>query len=241
MSGQMSESCPDMSGESAEVAVKHEPSPSAAPQARVVGLKRKPMMELLGRLGNADESERRLIPEAVPAVAALPCSVEHEMNAAIGCKTSEVTLQLLAEVIKIEKPDFDGLSEDKVDAALAQATAMLAELNPANATEALLAAQVVGTHRLAMKFMASAVLPGQVLGVADSHILKAIRLMRLYNEQLEAMSKLKGKAGHQRVVVEHVTVAAGGQAIVGAVTQGEGGGQMGAIEDEPHAPRRAAG
>ena len=44
--------------------------------------------------------------------------------------------------------------------------------------------------------------------------------MRLFTEQVEAMSKLKGKSGQQRVVVEHVTVAAGGQAIVGAVMPG---------------------
>ena len=47
--------------------------------------------------------------------------------------------------------------------------------------------------------------------------------MRLFTEQVEAMSKLKGKSGQQRVVVEHVTVAAGGQAIVGAVMPGGGG------------------
>ena len=47
--------------------------------------------------------------------------------------------------------------------------------------------------------------------------------MRVFNEQLEAMTKLKGKGGQQRVIVEHVTVAAGGQAIVGAVMpRGEG-------------------
>jgi hypothetical protein len=33
--------------------------------------------------------------------------------------------------------------------------------------------------------------------------------MRLFIQQLEAMTKLKGKGGQQRVVVEHVTVAAG--------------------------------
>ena len=38
--------------------------------------------------------------------------------------------------------------------------------------------------------------------------------MRLFNEQVDTMTKLKGKGGQQRVVVEHVTVAAGGQAIV---------------------------
>ena len=41
--------------------------------------------------------------------------------------------------------------------------------------------------------------------------------MRLFNEQLEAMAKLKGTSGQQRVTVEHVHVHGGGQAIVGTV------------------------
>jgi hypothetical protein len=49
--------------------------------------------------------------------------------------------------------------------------------------------------------------------------------MHLFLEQLEAMAKLQGKSGQQRVVVEHVTVANGGQAIVGAITRGRGDGQ----------------
>ena len=43
--------------------------------------------------------------------------------------------------------------------------------------------------------------------------------MRIFNEQLEAMQKLKGKASQQKVTVEHVHVHEGGQAIVGAVNQ----------------------
>jgi len=42
--------------------------------------------------------------------------------------------------------------------------------------------------------------------------------MRLFIEQLAAMAKLKGKAGQQKVVVEHVHVYSGGQAVVGTIT-----------------------
>ena len=45
----------------------------------------------------------------------------------------------------------------------------------------------------------------------------------MFNEQVETMAKLKGEGGQQHVVVEHVTVAAGGQVIVGNVTRGGGG------------------
>ena len=42
-------------------------------------------------------------------------------------------------------------------------------------------------------------------------------------KQVETKMKLQGKSSQQRVVVEHVTVAAGGQAIVGTVIPGGGG------------------
>jgi hypothetical protein len=146
-----------------------------------------------------------------------PPSVEDQCNAAMGCKTSEVALTLLAQVVQLEHPDLATLPEAQVDTLLTNATAMLAELQPATATEAMLAAQMVGTQRLAMTFLSRATLDGQTSQAVDANVLRATRLMRLFTEQVEAMAKLKGKGGQQRVVVEHVTVAAGGQAIVGTV------------------------
>ena len=51
-------------------------------------------------------------------------------------------------------------------------------------------------------------------------------------------SRHRGK-GRQVIRIERVTVEAGGQAIVGAVTQG-GGGDHNKSEDQAHAPRRIA-
>jgi hypothetical protein len=68
-----------------------------------------------------------------------------------------------------------------------------------------------------MKFLGRALLEGQTPQGIDANVLRATRLMRVFVEQLEAMARLKGKSGQQRVVVEHVTVNDGGQAIVGAV------------------------
>jgi hypothetical protein len=84
----------------------------------------------------------------------------------------------------------------------------------------MLAAQMVGTQRAAMMFLKNAMKPEDSCDGRDRNVLRAIRLMRLFTEQVAAMSKLKGKSGQQHVVVEHVTVAAGGQAIVGAVMPG---------------------
>jgi hypothetical protein len=50
--------------------------------------------------------------------------------------------------------------------------------------------------------------------------------MRVFNEQLEVMQKLKGKTGQQKVTVEHVHVNEGGQAIVGALIAPRGGDEQ---------------
>ena len=61
-----------------------------------------------------------------------------------------------------------------------------------------------------MTFLRRATLEGQTTETIDANVLRATRLMRLFNEQVETMARLKGKSGQQRVVVEHVTVSAGG-------------------------------
>jgi hypothetical protein len=46
----------------------------------------------------------------------------------------------------------------------------------------------------------------------------AVKLMRTYTAQVEALARLR-RGGEQRVIVQHVNVNEGGQAIVGAVNQ----------------------
>jgi hypothetical protein len=82
---------------------------------------------------------------------------------------------------------------------LVKATAMLGELQPTTATEALLAAQMIGSQHLAMTFPERALQPNQMSLVVDANVLRATRLMRLFNEQVDTMAKLKGKGGQQRV------------------------------------------
>ena len=70
----------------------------------------------------------------------------------------------------------------------------------------------------------------------------AVKLLRTYTAQIEALAKLR-RGGEQTVRVELVHVHSGGQAIVGAVThqsrQGEG---MQENDNQPHAAgERATG
>ena len=64
---------------------------------------------------------------------------------------------------------------------------------------------------------------GQILGKGSENVAQqdsngnlAIKLLRTFTTQLEALQRYRGK-GQQKVTVEHVNVNAGGQAIVGTV------------------------
>jgi hypothetical protein len=61
--------------------------------------------------------------------------------------------------------------------------------------------------------------------------------MTLYAKQLEALNKHRGK-GQQKVTVEHVHVAPGGQAIVGNVETGRASSvkPVATIENSPEVP-----
>ena len=140
------------------------------------------------------------------------------LTAAFGCKASETAFALLGQVMALEHPATTGARAHQH--ATDERHGRARRVQPTTATEAMLAAQMVGTHRAAMMFLTNATKPEDSFDSRDRNVLRALRLMRLFTEQVEAMSKLKGKGGQQRVVVEHVTVAAGGQAIVGAVMPG---------------------
>lgn len=123
----------------------------------------------------------------------------------------------MTELITLHHPP-EAASKEHTNKLLFQSIAIMGELQPTNALEALLSVQMIAVHRTAMRFITRATAPSQTVEGADLHVLRATRLMRLFTEQTEALARLKGKSGQQRVVVERVTVNHGGQAVVGAVT-----------------------
>ena len=204
-----------------------------ASQSTVVTIDEQDALDLFARLGPEDGQTARATRQVSDqsavgiSVAPTPVSINDRLNGAIGCKTANVALTLLAQVVQLEHDDIRALSETQINKAFLDATAMLAELQPTNATEAMLAAQMIGTQRAAMRFLKRALLTGQTFEGVDANVLRATRLMRLFTEQAETMAKLKGKSGQQRVIVEHVNVGAGGQAVVGIVAPGEPGEPQG--------------
>ena len=147
------------------------------------------------------------------------------LSEAFGTVDHELAFDLLLQVSHTV-PSGDS------DSRLNRPLAALHGIQPANTLEGLLAVQMVGVHNLAMDFMGRALLKNQPIDIVDRYVNRATRLMRTFVAQTEALNRLRGK-GAQTVVVKHVHVHDGGQAIVGTVTQnkqaagGEGGGGIG--------------
>jgi hypothetical protein len=112
-------------------------------------------------------------------------------------------------------------------------------LKPQNEAEAMLALQMAVTHGLAMKFSAHLYSGRNIetLAQQDSAALTLSRLQRAFTAQIDALSNIR-RGGRQKVIVEHVHVYPGGQAIVGNVTHTREGvekkneGQAHATDDQ---------
>ena len=81
--------------------------------------------------------------------------------------------------------------------------------------EGMLATQMAAAHEVAMALMQYAT-NAPSIKASEHYLRNSARLMQLYLRQMDALNKHRGK-GQQKVTVEHVHVAAGGQAVVGNV------------------------
>jgi hypothetical protein len=106
-------------------------------------------------------------------------------------------------------------------------------MGPRDAIEGQLIAQMIATNEAAMECLRRAALLEQPFAGRESALGFANKLMRTYATLVETLNRHRGK-GQQTVRVEHVTVQAGGQVIVGNVAAG-GGGNGRQIEHQPHA------
>ena len=96
--------------------------------------------------------------------------------------------------------------------------AALHGIGPRDELEALLAVQMVSVHTLGMEFLKRAAISEQTDVGIEVNVNRANKLLRMFANQVEALSRYRGK-GEQKMIVEHVHVYKGGQAIVGPVNQ----------------------
>lgn len=102
---------------------------------------------------------------------------------------------------------------------LNQAMGLMLAVKPANDLELTLATQMGAIHDLALHAAVKAK-QARHLDHYQSYSNQVVRLSRVFMEQLTALQKLRGQ-GQQKIIVEKVHVASGGQAAIG-VNGGQG-------------------
>ena len=148
-------------------------------------------------------------------VSRLPVNKLHPIGQVIDVDDGDFEWCKLREIIELLwLPET--LEEEKRNARIVRAIELYESLEPQDGAESMLAAQMTGTHFAALDCLRRAAVPGQTFEGRDMALKHAQKLMTLYARQLETLNKHRGK-GQQKVTVEYVNVAAGGQAIVGTV------------------------
>lgn len=115
----------------------------------------------------------------------------------------------------------EGTPPEQIVTATAAALSAVGGFGPRDPVESMMAAQAVALHHAAMECFRRAMIPGQSFEVADKLRRQGANLSRAMVDMAEGIDRRRGK-GPQVVRVERVVVQDGGQAIVGAITQGGG-------------------
>jgi hypothetical protein len=114
-----------------------------------------------------------------------------------GTTRDEVALRIIGQVASnLVRPSLRSMDES-----LLSAISSMSEMSPQNLVEAMLASQMIATHEAAMWSMSLATQEEQTFEGREANVLRATRLMRVFNEQIEAMQKLKGTSCQQKVTV----------------------------------------
>jgi hypothetical protein len=148
-----------------------------------------------------------------------------KMTEALGSADYGLQMFLLNQVVQTFKDcqSSTGFCDDgKIVELCDNAMAILQGIKPQNEIEGMLAVQMVGVHNLAMDAMRLAMISDQHPQARDRNTNRATMLLRTFAAQIEALKKYR-TGGQQKMIIEHVHIHKGAQAIVGSVTQGGGG------------------
>lgn len=156
---------------------------------------------------------------------------------ALGITDQRLYASMIAQVTNAlsrgQEPDVTELNS---------AIAMVAGIEPRDHLEAMLAFQMATVHVLSMRHARSMV-TSETIDQLDIQERVVNKLMRTFTTQMEALRKHRN-GGNQKVVVEHVYVGEGGQAIIGNVTHGGRGrnkkGAQSHGQEDLSLPARAA-
>ena len=161
------------------------------------------------------------IPESVEPVQAGDLSTWRDQSLrAFGTSEPAVAEALFNQVVNaLHTNPKEPLAASTANLALA----LLHRLAPRNELEGMLCVQLIVAHVASMDASRRGLHAEQSVAGRQAYLGLARKLMALFTTQVETLNRLRGNTVVQRVVVERVTIEAGGKALVGAVSRRSGG------------------
>ncbi len=133
------------------------------------------------------------------------------MTQALGIDDTDLVFHLIQQVVNATFKETEAYACNHTLAAIHG-------IGPRDTLEGLLAVQMVATHNAAMEMLRRAMVLNQTFEGSNTAVNQATKLLRTFATQMEALNRHRGK-GQQKMMVEHVHVHRGGQAIVGQVNR----------------------
>ncbi len=137
---------------------------------------------------------------------------------AFGLSDHDAAVGFLEGVAKVIRPQ--GLNVDTANRLLA----ILHDISPRDPIEGMIATQMIAVNHAAMIMTQRVVTSDDSFLQAELAVNLACKLQRTLVALVEALHRYRS-GGQQRVVVEHVHVNEGGQAVVGTIQSKGGGGE----------------
>ena len=156
----------------------------------------------------------------------------HIPRSITGSDDKDFSTNLVHQVVVAQSPDCLA-SDDQIGATLAA----MAAVQPRDALEGMLGAQLITIHHAAMECYRRAAIDGQNFHGWREALNQASKLSRTFAALSEALDRRRGGT-QQRIVVEHVDIHTGGRAIIGSVTPRARGHQE--LEEQSNATRAIA-
>ena len=175
---------------------------------------------------------------SLPAATAVPGDKSEWLSSMGGSRSQHWNRSLVNQTLN--SLDLKGLEPVERERRVQATLNVLEAINPKDELESMIAAQLVVAHTATIECFQRAAKPEKYSGDRRENLDHANRLSRSFTNLLDSLGRYRGKSHHQTVTVQHVSVHAGGQAVVGVVDQGGGGGVPTESRKQPHASAEIA-
>ena len=133
-------------------------------------------------------------------------------------KDETLPMTLLCQAVEALLLNYFSLpDQDRMICATVQA---IKEMEPKDAAEGMLIAQMVATHNATMECFRMGVDKNLSAEQKTNYINNANKLIRTYTMLQDSLQRYRGKSHYeQKITVQHINVSDGGQAIVGDINK----------------------